>query len=83
MRWQERKRHCVEPPTRLKREIVHWALELRIMPQSQFLVASPGGVRDEFWHLKDAIRCAHLNAEKIPGLTTISHMGVTIERWSA
>lgn len=67
----------------LKREIVHWALELRIRPQSRFLVVSPGGVRDEFWHLVDAIRCAHRNAEKIPGLTTISHMGVTIERWSA
>jgi hypothetical protein len=72
-----------EPPIRLKREIVHWALEPRRNPQSPFLVTSPGGVRDEFWSLKDACTCAYRNSEKIPGLTTISHMGVTIERWSA
>jgi hypothetical protein len=72
-----------EPPTRLKREIVHWALELRINPQSPYLVTSPGGIRDEYWSLDDALWRARLNAEKIPGLTTISHMGVTIERWSA
>jgi len=47
------------------------------------LVTSPGGVRDEYWSLDDALWRARLNAEKIPGLTTISHMGVTIERWSA